>query len=354
MTNILSVETAVPPYCVPQEVARRFVEKHFAAQFPDLGRLLAVFDNVQVDTRYFSAPREWFEEPRSFAERNDRYVSSAISLGEQVIRRCVQAAGLSLQDVDHLIFVSSTGFSTPSIDAHLINRLNLRRDIRRTPIWGLGCGGGVAGLARAYDFVRAYPEKRALIVALELCGLTFQRNDFSKSNLIATCLFGEGAGGVLVGRADNGARQPRILAHQSILWPDSLDVMGWRFSDEGLEVIFSRDIPTIVNQQFGPVVRDFLAQFGLEPGQVRHYITHPGGAKVIDAYESALNVPSDRMRHAREVLRRYGNMSSPSVLFVLREFLNHPEEIHPGDHGLMSALGPGFSGELILLRWDEA
>lgn len=353
MPHILSVGTAVPPYCIPQSEARAFASRHFSGQYAALERMLPVFDHVHVETRYFAVPLEWFDEPRSFAERNAKYVQAAVDLGEQAIARCVEQAGLAPQEIDHLFFVSSTGISTPSIDAHLINRMRLRSDICRTPIWGLGCAGGVAGLARAFEFALAYPDRHAVIVALELCGLTFQPSDFSTSNLIATCLFGEGAAAVLVG--PRGAREacPRILAHQSVLWPDSLDVMGWDLTEEGLKVVFSQDIPTIVTGRLGPVIHDFLARQGLTSDDISHYITHPGGAKVIDAYQEALRLPPASMRHPREVLRRFGNMSSASVLFVLREEWAHADDVRPGDYGLLSALGPGFSAELLLIRWED-
>ncbi len=353
MAHVLSVATAVPPHCVSQQEARRFASRHFAGRCHDLAHLLPVFDNAHVETRYFSVPPDWFDTPKSFAERNRTYVQAAVDLGEQAVARAVDQAGLALHDIHHLFFVSSTGISAPSIDARLINRMPLRADICRTPIWGLGCAGGVAGLARAFDFAMAYPDRHAVIVALELCGLAFQPNDISKSNIIATCLFGEGAAAAVVGPRGERKACPRILAHQSVLWPDSLDVMGWHLTEDGLNVVFSRDIPTIVKQQLGPLIHDFLARQGLEAGDISHYITHPGGTKVIEAFGATLGLPFESMRHPREVLRRFGNMSSASVLFVLREEWEHAEEVRPGDYGLLSALGPGFSAELLLIRWDD-
>ncbi len=349
MSVIEAVGTAVPRHCVRQATARDFCRAMFSEAFPDIDRLLSVFENTLIEERHFSAPREWFETEHSFSEKNALYLQSAMELGQAAILDCLSSAGLEPRDVDHFIFVSTTGLATPSIDARLINVLRMRNDIRRTPIWGLGCAGGAAGLSRAFEYTHAFPSSRVLVVALELCALTFQRNDLSKSNLVAVALFADGAAAALVSGAEVARKGPRIVGSRSTLWYDSLNVMGWEINDRGLKVVFSRDIPSIVRKCLLPNLGVFLEEQGLPLNAIRHLVAHPGGAKVIEAYEETLGLGDGLMSHAREVLRRYGNMSSPTVLFVLREFLRS-EEILPSEYGLVTALGPGFSSEMLLIQ----
>jgi len=349
MSVIEAVGTAVPRYCVRQELARDFGRAMFAEAFPDIDRLMGVFENTLVEQRYFSSPPEWFGTEHAFSEKNQLYLESAMEIGEAAVLRCLEAAGLGPTDIDHFFFVSTTGLATPSIDARLINRLKMRNSIRRTPIWGLGCAGGAAGLARAYEYTKAFPRDRALLLAVELCALTFQRNDLSKSNLVATALFADGAAAALVAGEEAARQGPQILGSRSMLWYDALDVMGWEINDRGLKVVFSRDIPAIVRKCVLPNLLEFLGAHGLGLESIRHMVAHPGGARVIDAYEQAFGLDNGQMNHARNVLRRYGNMSSPTVLFVLQEFLSSGE-IHPAEYGLVTALGPGFSSEMLLIQ----
>jgi alkylresorcinol/alkylpyrone synthase len=348
-SRIRSVGTAVPRHRIGQQVAQQFCRALFHETFPDIDRLLPVFSNSLVENRYFSVPEEWFETDHSFAEKNRHYIETALELGAAAISSCLRNADLTPQDIDHLFFVSTTGLATPSIDAHLINILKLRPNVRRTPIWGLGCAGGVAGLSRAYEYTVAFPRERALVLALELCGLTFQRNDLSKSNLVATSLFGDGAAAVLVSGAETGDAGPRILASRSTLWHESLDVMGWDINDRGLKVLFSRDIPSIVRSLALPALLEFLAAQGLGLDDLGHIIAHPGGAKVIEAYEQALGLTDGKMDRARAILRKYGNMSSPTVLFVLEDYVR-AQTMRPDEYGLITALGPGFSAEMMLIQ----
>src|SRR6266542_6807523 len=229
MPLIRSVATALPSHALPQERIRRLAREHFAPAFPHIDRYMSVFRHAQIDTRYFVAPLEWFATPHSFKECNDLFIEAATALGEQAARRCLAQAGLEPRDVDHLIWVSTTGMAAPSPDAMLINRLGMGPHARRTPIWGLGCAGGVAGLARAYEYTRAFPDQRVLLLAVELCSVTFQWNDHSKRNPIAASLFADGAAAVLVeGDEARGLRleasketQVSILGTQSTLWPNS-------------------------------------------------------------------------------------------------------------------------------------
>jgi alkylresorcinol/alkylpyrone synthase len=349
MSVITSVGTAVPSNRVTQDIAQQFCQALFQEAFPDIDRLLPIFANAQIQTRYFSATPEWFESDHTFAEKNCSYIEAALELGQTAISTCLERAGLTPRDIDHFFFVSTTGLATPSIDARLINRLQFRNDIRRTPIWGLGCAGGVAGLSRAFEYTSAFPRERALLVALELCGLTFQRNDMSKSNLVAVSLFADGAAAVIVSGSEADGHGPRIVSSRSKIWYDSLDVMGWEVNDRGLKVVFSRDIPAIVRSLTLPALLEFLSTQHLTLQDVKHFIIHPGGMKVIEAYEQTLSLQEGTLDRPRAILRQYGNMSSATVLFILEDFIR-TQAIHPGDYGLVSALGPGFSSEMILIQ----
>lgn len=355
MAFITSIGTSVPPYEMRQNEAKSFVKGLFASSFAQIDRLLTIFENTSIDTRRFSKPKRWFEEEHSFAERNQAYIEMACQLSEEAILRCLAKARVKPKEVDHLIFVSTTGIATPSIDAYLINRLQMNLHVKRTPIWGLGCAGGVAGLVRALEYAKAFPDERVLLVAVELCGLTFRRNDHSKSNLVATSLFGDGAAAVLISGEKVEVRGevsnlPRYVNSMSTIWPDSLDVMGWDLTDDGLKVIFSKDIPTIVRKKVKPVIEKFLLENGLDINQLEKVISHPGGQKVLLAYEEVFQLPSDYFQLAYDVLRKYGNMSSATVLFVLDEEMK--QQHRSGEHGLMMALGPGFSAECLLLQWQ--
>jgi alkylresorcinol/alkylpyrone synthase len=355
--RLVAVATAVPPHVVRQKDARGFAEILFADTLRIDPRLLEVFENAEIEKRHTSAPLEWFGEKHTFAERNALYVETAVKLGTEVTKRVLERAGLSPSDIDHVIFVSTTGISTPSIDALVANRIGFRPNFRRTPLWGLGCAGGAAGLAHARDFALAHPDTRVLVIALELCTLTFLNGDLSKRNLVAASLFGDGAAAVVV----EGSSVPRhgggsgralaLCASQSTLWKDTVDVMGWELEESGLRVVFSRSIPHIVIEHVRPSLTAFLAEQQLTLNDIRHVIAHPGGIKVLRAYMEALELDASALAHAHDVLRGYGNMSSPSCLFVLERFLD-AGDIAAGDHGVVMALGPGFSSEYVLVRGE--
>ncbi len=361
MPCIRSVATALPPHALSQERIRDLAREHFAPAFHEIDRYMTVFRHAQIDTRHFAAPLEWFMTPHSFKQCNDLFVEAATALGEAAARACLAQAGLEPRDVDHLIWVSTTGMAAPSPDAMLINRLGMGRHTRRTPIWGLGCAGGVAGLARAYEYTRACPDQRVLLLSAELCSVTFQWNDHSRRNLIAASLFADGASAVLVEGDEVGgvsqsspssqfpAPSPQIIGTQSTLWPDTLEIMGWDMVDTGMQVVFSSRIPHIVQTLMRENVAEFLAPFGLGIDDIDHWVLHPGGAKVIEAYQMALAIDPERLSHTRAVLRNCGNMSSTTVFFVLDAFLKAGQP-GPGEYGVLAVLGPGFSCELALIR----
>ncbi|TBL80497.1 type III polyketide synthase [Paenibacillus thalictri] len=351
MAHVVSVGTALPPFRLSKADARSTVERLFSGSFEHLDRLLTIFDNSGIEERYSCVPIDWFQSKHSVEEKHLLYARHAVDLAEQAIVRCLHEAETDASTIDQLVFVSTTGTVTPSIDAYLTNRLPFRRNIKRTPVWGLGCAGGAAGLSRAYEYVTAFPRSCCLVVSVELCGLTFIADDKSKSNLVATSLFADGAAAALVcGDEWERARGPKIAATQSTIWPDTLDVMGWDVTNDGLKVIFSRDIPTLIHQEMKSNVESLLQERHLSLAQLDTYVLHPGGMKVLKAYEEALGLSPDKLGYARSVLRRYGNMSSATVLFVLKEAM---ESAGTSGYGLAGALGPGFSSELLLLDWTS-
>lgn len=350
MARICAVATFVPPHVLSQNEVKAFARNLFAESFGDIDRLLPIFQNGQVETRHFCMPMEWFAHSHTFAQKNELYQEWAVRLGTQAARNCLEKTDLTIEEIDHIFFVSTTGMATPSIDARIMNRMKASPHTRRTPIWGLGCAGGAVGLSRAADYVKAYPKARVLLIAVECCGLTFQHEDRSKSNLVATSLFADGAAAVLMEgeECERALGGPSILYTMSTLWPDTEQVMGWEMNEGGLKVIFSQSIPQLVHTHFKTAVFAFLKRYGLTPKDLTHYITHPGGYKVIEAYAQVFDTPLDSFSHALAILRRFGNMSSVTVLFVLDLFLK--QGIQKGEYGLISALGPGFSSELLLIK----
>lgn len=350
MPRIVTVHAAVPEHRIDQTYAKQFVRHLFRDARLDIERLLPVFENTQIRSRYFCVPPEWFESTHGFRERNRIYVQNAVSLAARAVSEMLAHQRISSRDISHIFFVSTTGLSTPSIDAHLFNMFDFPANVVRTPIWGLGCAGGVAGLNRASDWLKAYPEKMALVVSLELCGLTFIRNDLSKSNFVATSLFGDGCGVALLAGDRAPVRQEhgiRLTANSSVTWKDSLSVMGWDIADEGLRVVFSRSIPQIVRASAKPAIDAFLADADLSLADIDYFLSHPGGAKVIEAYRETMALNENQTAHMVQVLKHYGNMSSATVFFVLREFLNDAGR-RAGAKILTTALGPGFSNEMLL------
>lgn len=346
--RIVSVATAVPPYGIPQSEVKDFARSMFGGTHRDIERLMPLFDNAGVENRHFCVPREWFDEDHSFAAKNGLYIENALELSEKAARRAMDKAGIPPSDIGAIYFVSTTGISTPSLDSKLIFSLGLSEHTRRVPIWGLGCAAGAAGLARASEHARIYPEQLVLLVAVELCGLTFQRGDLSKANLVSTSLFSDGAAAVVVGHGGGG---PEILGSRSTTWPDTEDVMGWRLVEGGLEVRLSKSVPNIVHEKFRGDLSGACASLDEDMRNLRHFLLHPGGAKVLDAFEDVLGLGSGGLAFSRNVLRDFGNMSAATVLFILERFLDGGEAGgEAGDLGVLSAMGPGFSAEHVLFR----
>jgi alkylresorcinol/alkylpyrone synthase len=340
--RLLSLATAVPPHTVPQDLVVENAMRLFDRDRSEIRRMLPVFGNAGIENRHCCVPGEWFLAPHGWVERTQLFVDNAVELLADAARRCVASAGLALADVDGVVAVSTTGITTPSLDALLIERLGLRPDVRRLPVFGLGCAGGVIGLSHAATMAQAIPG-RVLFLVVELCALTFRFGDNSQSNIVASALFGDGAAAALIGAEGEG---PRIGAAGLHTWPRSLDVMGWRVEEDGLGVLFSRDIPSLVRTAYRAALDGFLRRLGLRLADFAGMICHPGGTKVIEALEEAFELPAGRLGDAREVLRRYGNMSAVTVLFVLERMLKQ------GLAGryLMSALGPGFTAAFQVIE----
>lgn len=363
---ILSVGQAFPPHYYDQDRLLAALREHWSREHYNPERLERLHRNVLVGGRHLALPLDEYRELDGFGDANDAWIRVAQEVGAEAVRDAVERARLELDDVDALFTVTVTGVATPSLDARLMNRLGLRPDVRRTPIFGLGCVAGAAGIARAADYVRAYPDSVAVLLSVELCSLTVQREDLSIPNLIATGLFGDGAAAVVVAGEErartlrsgkkSGTEEadrrspPRVCATRSVFYPDSERVMGWDISEEGFRIVLSADVPRVVEEHLAADVDAFLAENGLSRGEVRSWVCHPGGPKVLEAMERSLSLPDGALDLTWRSLREVGNLSSTSVLLVLRETL----ESHrppPGSPGLLLALGPGFCSELVLLEW---
>lgn len=355
LPQILSVGTGVPEHIVSQDEALALARKLFSRSFKNLERLLSVFHNGQIKKRHIAKKLEWYEKDHSFSEKNAAFIESALGLCKQAVNECLREIHVDHGEISAVFLVCTSGLATPSLDARLMNELPFSRNMKRIPIWGLGCAGGAAGLSRAFEYCRAFPDQKVLVVAVELCSLTFQKDDVSKSNLIGTSLFSDGAAAVLIAGdqafIEKKPKQhvPFIIDTQSTLLENSLDVMGWDIKDNGLYVVFAKSIPALIESWLEPNVNEFLDAHGLDINDIDHFIAHPGGKKVISAYEKSLGLSPHKTADSLEVLENFGNMSSPTVLFILKRFME--KQIAPGEYGLIAALGPGFSSEMLLVRW---
>ncbi|MEO8512743.1 MAG: 3-oxoacyl-[acyl-carrier-protein] synthase III C-terminal domain-containing protein [Ignavibacteria bacterium] len=355
MPKIISTSTADAPYKLPQSELKSFIYNLFSGADIDIDRLISVFDNAEINNRHISIPVEWLSKEHSFKGRNGIFRETAIKLSIDAIKRCLDSAGIKPSQINNIIYVTSTGVMTPTLDAVLFNELGLSKHVKRTPLWGLGCAGGAAGISRAMDYTKAFPKEISLVLAIELCSLTFQKDDLSKSNIVAASLFSDGCACALIAGdeselAINKPNSPALLGSLSTIYDNSLDVMGWEIVESGFSVIFSRDIPNIVKEYVKPNIMDLLEKHNLNIEDIKHYITHPGGLKVINSYEESLGLTKGKLDISRKILKEHGNMSSPSVIYVLDEFMKNTPNKEAGEYGLISSLGPGFSSELILFQ----
>lgn len=347
--HVTAVGTALPPYAYDQEALCAALGTLWPGKAPDLARLETLHRSSCVARRATALPVEELARLRTFGEANDAWIRVGLDLGEEAVRTALDGAGLTPRDVDQLVFVSVTGIANPSLDARLANRLGLRADVKRIPIFGLGCVGGAAGLARNADYLRAFPGHVALLLSVELCSLTWQHHDHSTANLISAALFADGAAAVVAVGAERDAVGPRIVATRSVQYPDTEHVMGWHIGEHGFRVVLTPEVPEVAERALPPVVDAFLAEHGLTRADMGVWVAHPGGPRVLEAMQRGLGLPEGAFARSWESLRDVGNLSSASVLFVLAATLADPPP--PGTWGLLVAMGPGFCSELVLLRW---
>jgi alkylresorcinol/alkylpyrone synthase len=344
--RLLGLGRATAPYDLPQETARDWARVQFAERFPAFERMAPVFTNAGIDHRQIARPVEWYLQPQDWATRTAAYREVARALFIDAARDAIEAAGLTPEAIDIVVTVSSTGIATPSLEALAHAELGLRADVVRVPVFGLGCAGGVSGLALAARLAASQPGARVLIVAVELCSLSFRQDQLTKSNVVATALFGDGAAAAVL--CTQGPAQVAIVDAAEHLWPETLDVMGWDVAPNGFGVVFAQSIPTLVARHLRDALDGMCARMGVAQGGIGRFICHPGGARVIDALEASLQLPTGTLVAERDVLTDHGNMSAPTVLFVLRRLL--AGDALPDDRpGMMLALGPGFtlSGALL-------
>ncbi|WP_405393381.1 type III polyketide synthase [Streptomyces sp. NBC_01102] len=351
MTRIAAVHGVLPPHRHTQQEVTDMVARTCLPAGADRRVLDRIHGNARVRSRNMVLPLERYGELDGFGAANDVFIDAAVDLGALAVREALRKAGLRPTDVDLLLFTSVTGVAAPSVDARLVGRLGLRPDVKRLPVFGLGCVAGAAGVARLHDYLLGRPGQVAVLLSVELCSLTFQRDDATPANLVATGLFGDGAAAVvLVGGRHARAEGPEVVDTRSRLYPDTGHVMGWDIRSSGFKVVLDPAVPDVVRRYLADDVRGFLEEHGLKPKDIAHWVCHPGGPKVLEAVTDVLSLPEGALDITWRSLAEVGNLSSSSVLHVLRDTLEQrrPE---PGTPGLLMAMGPGFCCELVLLRW---
>lgn len=348
--RILSAASAFPEHYYPQSVLREALKAFWGPRLENPRMLDRLWANAGVDGRFLARPLADYYTLDTFGKNNNAWMEAAEELGTQAICRALAGAKRDISEVGALIFVSITGVSSPSMDARLINRMGLPRNLRRIPIFGLGCVGGAAGIARAADFVRGYPDQIAVLLSVELCSFTMQRDDLSIANQISLALFADGAAAVVIGGDRVEGSGPEIVDTRSSFYPSTLDVMGWAVSEQGFRIVLSPEVPNVIAGNLGRDVDEFLAAHQLKRGDIGCWVLHTGGPKILDATQEALALDKSALAASWEMLRKTGNLSSASVLLVLEETMAHRRP-PAGTWSILAAMGPGFCSELVLLRW---
>ena len=343
MPRLLSLATAVPPHVLRTEDVIREATTIFAGRHKDFERLMPVFANSGIECRYSVRPYEWFRQDQGWPERTEAFIDGASALFQKVASRALMLAGKTPAEIDTIVMVSSTGVATPSIEARVMSGMGFRDDVKRIPVFGLGCAGGVSGLSLAARLARAEPGSNVLLVVIELCTLAFRPDEMSKSNIIATALFGDGAAACVI--STDGDALGVIEHSGEHTWPGTTDVMGWRLDDQGFGAIFSRSIPDLATTELRPAADKFMQRHGMTFEDIQTFCFHPGGAKVVSALEHAFETGEGRLSNEREILKDFGNMSAPTVLFVLERELATPGT----GRRFISALGPGFTASFITM-----
>ena len=341
---LVSLATSVPPHQFHQKQILQVAHGLMADRYPEFETFSSLFANTGIRHRYGVKPIEWYLEQRGWPERTQAFLEGAETLFIDVARKALALADLAADDIDTVVTVCSTGIATPTLEARIAGKLGLRADVSRVPVFGLGCAGGVSGLSIASRLAQARPGSNVLLVALELCTLAVRHDELTKANVVAASLFGDGAAAIVLRAGDGGAT--RIEAAGEKLWPDTLEIMGWRVDPEGFGVIFQRTIPAFVAENMGPAVAEILSRMQLSINDIGRVICHPGGAKVIIALEHAFSLDQGTLDHEREVIADYGNMSAPTVFFVLERA--RARGLPP--RSLLTSLGPGFTASCVALR----
>jgi alkylresorcinol/alkylpyrone synthase len=382
---ILATATAVPEHTITRDDVKYYMGRVFDIPERKLEAMMSIVDNAQVLKRHSIFPITYTVEPRALYKTNQEYIEHAIKLGREAAEKCLERAHLRADEIDLIITVSCTGFMIPSLDAHLINMMGFRSDVRRMPFTELGCAAGAMAIARAADYLKAYSGGNALVIAVELPSLTFQRKDISQANLISSILFGDGAAAVIVSNSPkavsdalpsassgspstphangngnypaNGsaataalAHKPQILVSETYTFPDSLGAMGFDLRDSGFHILLDKNVPDMIGAKIKPLIDDFLGRHGLTQQDIKGWILHPGGARLLGNVEIALGLTKCQTQPSWDVLANVGNLSSATILFILQEWLDK-RPLNPGDIALAAAFGPGFSAEFLLLQW---
>jgi alkylresorcinol/alkylpyrone synthase len=341
---LVSLATSVPPHTFLQKDVMAAAWDIFGSRFPDYDRFAGIFANTGIVKRHGVKPFEWYLEPRGWPERTAAFLEGAEALYVEVTNKALANAGLAASDIDTVVTVCSTGIATPSLDARVARRIGFRSDVSRVPVFGLGCAGGASGLSIASRLAQARPGSNVLLVTIELCSLALRHDELTKANIVAVSLFGDGAAAIILRAGDGGAT--RIEHSGEHLWPDTLDIMGWSVDPQGFGVILRRTIPEFVTQNLKPALTQILGRMQLTLDDIDRFICHPGGARVIQALETTLALDQGTLEHEREVIAEFGNMSSPTVLFILERARARGLPAR----SLLTALGPGFTASCVSLR----
>jgi alkylresorcinol/alkylpyrone synthase len=349
--RIAGVGSAFPKYYHKQEVLVGALKAYWKDKLPQPGILDRLDESMKVDSRFTARPLDFYHnEMQTWGEANDVWIEVGLELGEKALCHAMVSAGVEPRDLSAIFVTSVTGIAAPSLDARLINRMGLSPNIKRIPIFGLGCVAGAAGVSRAADYVRGFPDQAAALLSIELCSLTLQRDDVSMAHLISAMLFGDGAAAAVVVGDEVDSNGPEILATKSIFYPNTERVMGWDISEKGFHIVLSPEVPDTVVKHLGKDVDEFLTEQRVSRSDIKSWIMHTGGPKVLEATATALDLTEKELEASWNCLRKVGNISSTSVLLVLEDVYRHrrPE---PGTLSILAAMGPGFCSELLLLRW---
>ena len=341
---LVSLATSVPAHTFLQKDVLAAAWDIFGSRFPDYERFASIYTNTGIIKRHGVKPFDWYLTPRGWPERTEAFLEGAEALFIEVAGKALASAGIRAADVDTVVTVCSTGIATPSLDARVHRRMGFRSDVSRVPVFGLGCAGGASGLSIASRLAQARPGTNVLLVTIELCSLALRLDELTKANIIATSLFGDGAAAIVLRAGDGGETQ--IESTGEHLWPDTLDVMGWSVDPLGFGVILRRTVPEFVSSELKPALAQILSRMCLSLADIGRFICHPGGAKVINAIETALALDQGTLDHERDVIADYGNMSAPTVLFILQRALAKGLPAR----SLLTALGPGFTASCVSLR----